>query len=49
MKQNLSRLVRYILIINKLSGRQKYVPKEELISYIDSQMSARGFDTEMRR
>lgn len=47
MKQNLSRLVRYMLIINKLSGRQKYVPSRELITYIDSQMSARCFEAGM--
>ena len=47
MKQNLSRLVRYMLIINKLSGRQKYVPVRELISYIDSHMSERGFQSGM--
>ena len=47
MKQNLSRLVRYMLIINKLSGRQKYVPASELFTYIDSQMCARGFETAM--
>ncbi|MCH5226451.1 MAG: WYL domain-containing protein [Muribaculaceae bacterium] len=47
MKQNLSRLVRYMLIINKLSGRQKYVPANELFTYIDSQMMARGFDSGM--
>lgn len=47
MKQNLSRLVRYMLIINKLSGRQKYVPANELFAYIDSQMMARGFDVIM--
>lgn len=47
MKQNLSRLIRYILIINKLSGRQKYVPAKELFSYIESQMIARGFDSGM--
>ena len=47
MKQNLSRLIRYMLIINKLSGRQKYVTANELFTYIDSQMSARGFETGM--
>ena len=44
MKQNLSRLVRYMLIINKLSGRRKYVPTTELFSYIDSQMFLRDFE-----
>ena len=47
MKQNLSRLVRYMLIINKLSGRQKYVPADDLFSYLDSQMISRGFDSGM--
>ena len=47
MKQNLSRLVRCILIINRLSGRQKYVPTKELFTYIDSQMSARCFESGM--
>ena len=36
-----------MLIINKLSGRQKYVPANELLTYIDTQMSARGFETGM--
>lgn len=47
MKQNLSRLVRYMLIINKLSGRQKYVPANELFTYLDSQMLSRGFEAGM--
>lgn len=47
MKQNLSRLIRYMLIINKLSGHQKYVSANELFIYINSQMSARGFVTGM--
>ena len=31
MKQKMGRLIRYILIINRLSGFQKFVPGDELI------------------
>lgn len=44
MNQNMGRLVRYILIINRLSGRQKYVPAHELISYLNLQMELRGYE-----
>lgn len=44
MKHNMGRLIRYILIIHKLSGRRKYVPGEELISYLNLQMEIRGYD-----
>ena len=47
MKQNMSRLIRYIRIINKLSGRQKYVSVDELISYLKLQMNLRGYDEGM--
>lgn len=44
MKQKMGRLIRYILIINRLSGRQKYIPAEELIAYLNAQMALRGYD-----
>lgn len=44
MKQNMGRLIRYILIINKLSGRQKFVSTEELIDYLNLHMELRGYD-----
>ncbi len=34
MKKNMGRLIRYILIIHKLSGQKKYVSAEDLISMI---------------
>lgn len=39
----MGRLIRYILIINRLSGLQKYVPAEELITYLNFQMEIRGY------
>lgn len=44
MKQNMGRLIRYILIIHRLSGHRKYVPVEELISYLNLQMELRGYE-----
>lgn len=44
MKQNMGRLIRYILIIHKLSGQRKYVPGDELISYLNLQMELRGYE-----
>lgn len=44
MKQNMGRLIRYILFIHKLSGHKNYVPAEELISYLNLQMETRGYD-----
>ena len=44
MKQKMGRLIRYILIINRLSGLQKYVPGEELISYLNDQIDIRGYE-----
>lgn len=38
MNQNMGRLIRYILIIQKLSGKKKYTPADELISYLNLQM-----------
>ena len=43
MKQKMGRLIRYILIINRLSGLQKFVPGDELISYLNSQIEIRGY------
>ena len=44
MNQNMGRLIRYILIIQKLSGKKKFVPVEELISYLNLQMELRGYE-----
>lgn len=45
MKQNMGRLIRYILIIHKLSGHREYIPGDELISYLNLQMELRGYET----
>ena len=47
MKQSMGRLTRYILIINRLSGRQKYIAAKDLISYLNLQMEIRGYDVGM--
>ena len=44
MNQNMGRLIRYILIINRLSGAKKFVPADELIDYLNLQMDIRGYD-----
>lgn len=44
MKHNMGRLIRYILIIHKLSGHKIYVSVEELISYLNLQMELRGYE-----
>lgn len=44
MNQKMGRLIRYILIIQKLSGKTKYVPADELISYLTLQMELRGYE-----
>ena len=44
MKQNMGRLIRYILIIHKLSGHRKHVPADELISYLNLHMELRGYE-----
>lgn len=45
MKQNLGRLIRYFLIINKLSGVNKFVPVDELLQYLSGKMKDRGYET----
>lgn len=40
----MGRLIRYILIIHKLSGHRKHVPVDELISYLNLQMELRGYE-----
>ena len=40
----MGRLIRYILIIHKLSGHRKHVPADELISYLNLQMELRGYE-----
>ena len=40
----MGRLIRYILIINRLSGLQKYVPSDDLIYYVNNQIAIRGYD-----
>lgn len=47
MKQNMGRLIRYILIIHKLSGHREYIPGDELISYLNLQMELRSYGTVM--
>lgn len=44
MNHNMGRLIRYILIIQKLSGKRKYIPADELISYLNLQMELRGYE-----
>lgn len=44
MNQNMGRLIRYILIINRLSGAKKFVPADELIDYLNLQMGIRGYE-----
>lgn len=44
MNHNMGRLIRYILIIQKLSGKMKYIPADELISYLNLQMELRGYE-----
>lgn len=43
----MGRLIRYILIIQKLSGKKKHIPAEELISYLNLQMELRGYEVGM--
>lgn len=40
----MGRLTRYMLIIQKLSGMKKYIPTEDLISYLNLQMEIRGYE-----
>lgn len=44
MKQNMGRLIRYFLIINKLRGRCKYVPLDDLLDYLAEKMRERGYN-----
>lgn len=44
MKQNMGRLIRYFLIIHKLSGLQKYVSRDELLDYLSHKMRERGYN-----
>ena len=44
MRKKMGRLIRYILIINRLSGLQKFVPGEEMIYYLIRQIAMRGYD-----
>ncbi|MDE6238693.1 MAG: WYL domain-containing protein [Muribaculaceae bacterium] len=44
MNQNMGRLIRYILIIQKLSGKNKFIPADEMISYLNRQMAYRGYE-----
>ncbi len=47
MNQNMGRLIRYILIIQKLSGKSRFVTADELISYLNLQMELRGYEVGM--
>lgn len=44
MNHNMGRLIRYILIIHRLSEHKKYVPADELISFLNLQMELRGYE-----
>lgn len=44
MKQNISRIVRCLLILYKLKGRSKYVEPRDLIQYLEAQMGYRNFE-----
>ena len=44
MNHNMGRLIRYILIIHRLSGHKKYGPADELISFLNLQMELRGYE-----
>lgn len=40
----MSRIVRYLLILYKLKGHARYVEGQELIHYLENQMSYRGYE-----
>lgn len=40
----MNRIVRYLLILYKLTGRNRYVGTEDLIHYLENQMSYRGYE-----
>ena len=44
MNQKMGRMIRHLLIIKKLSGRKKFTPAEELISYLNLQMELLGYE-----
>lgn len=44
MNQNMGRLIRYILIIHRLSGHEKYVSAADRISFLNLQMELRGYE-----
>lgn len=44
MNQNMGRLIRYILIIHRLSGHEKYVSADDMISFLNLQMELRGYE-----
>lgn len=44
--KDIARLSRYLRIITKLQGRQKYVPTEELIDYVRNEMDTRKYSEE---
>lgn len=43
MKTNMGRIMRYLLIITRLSGLQKYVPADELVDYINARIKDLGY------
>lgn len=45
MKQNMSRIVRYLLILYKLQGRTQFVETNDLREYLECQMRYRGFES----
>lgn len=42
MRNNMSRIRRYLLILYKLRGKSRYVETEDLVRYLENQMSVRG-------
>lgn len=44
MKQNMGRLLRYFLIINKFRGLQKYIPLDDMLDYLSKKMYERGYN-----
>lgn len=46
---NVGRLIRYLLILYKLTGRFKYVEAVELIDYLETQMTYRGIDAHLSK
>lgn len=48
MKKNNSRIIRYLLILRKLTGNKKYVDADTLIEYLNNEMGFRGIEEQVR-